>query len=126
MLSSTHLMITLRLEDNLPRLATSFCIYQSSYCKASYIGRCLRNLYFRAREHPPLWLSRGIVRTINSSILTHLVQTGYTANMEQSFTTVYLVNSNLPKSIRLEILQIAEAIAIRIKEPGLCVQKNYI
>ncbi|CAH8523514.1 unnamed protein product [Schistosoma mattheei] len=124
---STRPIITPRLKDKLPRLATSFCIYQfNCSCGASYIGRCSRNLYIRAREHLPVWLSKGVVKTVNSSILDHLVQTGHTANMEQSFAIVYRVNSILPNSVRLRILQMAEAIAIRIKKPELCIQKKYV
>ncbi|CAI2725421.1 unnamed protein product [Schistosoma spindalis] len=124
---STRPIITPRLKDKLPRLATSFCIYQfNCSCGASYIGRCSRNLYIRAREHLPVWLSKGIVKTVNSSILDHLVQTGHKANMEQSFAIIYRVNSSLPNFVRLRILQMAEAIAIRIKKPELCIQKKYV
>ncbi|CAH8682281.1 unnamed protein product [Schistosoma rodhaini] len=124
---STRPMITPTLKDKLPRLATSFCIYQfNCSCGASYIGRCSRNLYTRAREHLPVWLSKGVVRTVNSSVLAHLVQTGHIADIEQSFTVIYRVNSSLPNSVRQRILQTAEAIAIRIKKPELCIQKKYV
>nr|CAH8867650.1 unnamed protein product [Trichobilharzia regenti] len=32
------------------------------------------------QEHLPQWLSKGVVPTINSSILNHLVQTGHKAS----------------------------------------------
>lgn len=67
-------MVTLRLKEKLPRLATSFCIYQfKCSCGASYIDRCSGDLYFRAREHLPVWLHEGAVKTANNSILAHLV-----------------------------------------------------
>ncbi|CAH8624148.1 unnamed protein product [Schistosoma haematobium] len=51
---STRPMVTPKLKDELPRMTTSFCIYQfNCSCGASYIGRSSRNLHFRAREHLP-------------------------------------------------------------------------
>lgn len=43
-------------------------------------------------------------------------QTGYTANMEQSFTIIYCINSFLFKSVRLTVLQKIEALVIQLKK----------
>ncbi|CAH8629860.1 unnamed protein product [Schistosoma rodhaini] len=124
---STRPMVTPRLKDEVPRMTTSFCIYQfDCSCGASYIGRSSRNLHFRAREHLPAWLSKGLMRKVNSSILAHLVQTGHSASINQSFSIIYRVSNFLPKLVRLKVLQTAEAVAIRMKKPELCVQKKYL
>ncbi|CAH8865615.1 unnamed protein product [Trichobilharzia szidati] len=126
-LFSTRPMVLPRLKDEVPRLATSNCIYQfNCACGASYVGRCSRNLIFRAREHIPLWLSKGVVKSINSSILDHLVQTGHKASVDESFSIIYRVPNKLPKSSKHRLLQTAEAIAIRLKQPALCVQKKQV
>ncbi|CAH8594171.1 unnamed protein product [Schistosoma mattheei] len=124
---STRSLVTPKLKDELSRMTTSFCIYQfDCSCGASYIGRSSRNLHFRAREHLPAWLNKGLMKKVNSSILAHLVQTGHSASINQSFSIIYKVSNFLPKLVRLKVLQTAEAIAIRIKKPELCVHKKYI
>ncbi|CAH8597774.1 unnamed protein product [Schistosoma rodhaini] len=120
-------MVTPRLKDEVPRMTTSFCIYQfDCSCRASYIGRSSRNLHFHAREHLPAWLSKGLMRKVNSSILAHLVQTGHIASINQSSSIIYRVSNFLPKLVRLKVLQTAEGVAIRMKKPELCVQKKYL
>ncbi|CAH8492129.1 unnamed protein product [Schistosoma haematobium] len=62
-------------------------LHPDGYCfsrGASYIGRCSRNLHFRAREHLPAWLNKGLMK-VNSSISAHLVQTVHSAGINQSF-----------------------------------------
>nr|CAH8873440.1 unnamed protein product [Trichobilharzia regenti] len=126
-LFSTRPMVIPRLKNEVPRLATSNCIYQfNCACGASYIGRFSRNLIFRAREHLPAWLSKGVVKTINSSILEHLVQTGHKASVDESFSILYRAPNKLPKTSKHLRLQTAEAIAIRPKQPVLCIQKKEV
>ena len=116
-----------KLKDEVPRLATTYCIFEfNCSCGASYIGRCSRNLVFRVREHLPVWLNKGAVKTINSSILDHLVQTGHKADTDKSFSIIYRVPNKLTKASRYRILQIAEAIAIRLKQPELSTQKKQV
>lgn len=71
-------------------------------------------------------LSKDVVKTVSSSILLHLVQTDHTANIEKSFKMIYRVNSSVTKSVSLRILQMAEAVAIRIKKPEFHVQENFV
>lgn len=102
---STCLMVTPILEDKLPKLLTSFCIYRfNCSCGTSYIGWCPRNLYFRAREYLSVLLSKGIVETVNGPILAHSVRTGHTARMEQSFTMIDRVNSSPPFIVISQVL----------------------
>ena len=124
---STRPIAIPRLKDEVLKLATPNCIYQfNCACGAGYIGRCSRNLIFRAREHLPAWLNKGVVKTIKSSILDHLVQTGHKASIRESFSIIYRVSNKLPKTSRHRMLQTAEAIAIRVKQPMLCVQKKQV
>nr|CAH8825719.1 unnamed protein product [Trichobilharzia regenti] len=60
LLFSTRPMVLPRLKDETPRLATSNCIYQfNCACSGvSYIGRCSRNLIFRAHSRTSLSMAK--------------------------------------------------------------------
>lgn len=59
----THSLVTPKLKDKLPRLAT-FCVHQfNCSCVVSYICRCFRNSNFHACEKIQVWLSKGTVKT---------------------------------------------------------------
>lgn len=67
LLFSTHPMVPLRLKDKLPRIAIFFYIYQfNCSCGASYIARCFRDLYFRAREFLPVCLRKSTVKLLTA------------------------------------------------------------
>ena len=109
----------------MPSSAASFCVYSfTCSCGACYIGRTTRHLSVRAREHHPVWLSSGITKSIKSSVLAHLVDTGHTIDIKQSFQPIYRVKGNQSKLIRNRILVTAEAIGIRLFNPLLCAQKQ--
>ena len=119
--------IHLHLKDKLPISATSFCVYNfSCSCGASYIGRTARRLSDRIREHCPAWLSKGMIKSVNSSILAHLVDHNHSVDFQTSFRPIYTVNGRLSKPIRHRLLAIAEAIGIRLFKPVLCLMKNYV
>lgn len=84
------------------------------------------NLHFYSWEHLLAWLSDGLVKKLNSSILAHLVQTGQGASIKYPFPAIYQVIKILPKLVKTKVLQTAEAVAIGIKKPELCVQKEYL
>ena len=115
------------LKDKVPSSAASFCVYSfTCSCGACYIGRTTRHLSVRAREHHPAWLSSGVTKSIKSSVLAHLVDTGHTIDIKQSFQPIYRVKGNQSKLIRHRILATAEAIGIRLFNPPLCAQKQFV
>lgn len=116
-----------QLKDKLPRETTSMCVYKFvCSCGASYIGRTMRNLSQRMSEHLPSGLRGGSQRSIRSSILAHILNTGHAVNASTAFRPIYEVPLKMPKSIRCRILATAEAIGIQINRPRLCVQKRFV
>ena len=97
-------------KDRIPHLATSMCIYRfACSCGASYIGRTTRSLSTRIVEHISVWLAKGEQKTIWSSILAHLVDTGHRVDPNNAFSIVYRINRNLARSVMLKFLYTAEA-----------------
>jgi hypothetical protein len=64
--------------------------------------------------------------TATSSILTHLLETGHTVDVLTAFKPIYEVPIKMPKLARIRLLSTAEAIAIRIFIPELCIQKRFV
>ena len=119
--------ITFHLKDKVPSSAASFCVYSfTCSCGACYIGRTTRHLSVRAREYHPAWLRSGVTKSIKSSVLAHLVDTGHTIDIKQSFQPIYRVKGNQSKLIRHRILATAEVIGIRLFNPPLCAQKQFV
>ena len=103
------------------------CIYNfTCICGARYIGRTTRQLSKRIKEHHPAALSKGTVKSINSSILQHLVDSCHQVDPNQAFNIMYQIPPNLPKCVRTKLLFITESIAIKIHKPDLCKQKQLI
>ena len=92
----------------------------------SYIGRTTRRLSKRIKEHLPSWLEKGVVKTINSSILELLVNNNHLVNKDEAFKVLYRIPINLPKGTRIRLLNIAEAIGIKLIKPELGVQKKLV
>ncbi|CAH8866287.1 unnamed protein product [Trichobilharzia szidati] len=114
-------------KDKIPHLTTSMFIYQfACCCGARYIGRSTRILSKRVKEHYPAWLLKGSNSCIRSAIIEHLVNTGHSISTNTSFKVIYKVKNNLPKTVRLHLLSITEALAIQLEEPELCIQKKII
>lgn len=67
------------------------------------------NLNFCVLERLVEWLSKGVVKTVNSSIVDHLVQTGNSVSVSKSFLVVYRVSNLVQTSVQLKVLQTAEA-----------------
>ena len=115
------------IEDKLPSSTTSMCIYRfDCSCGASYLGRIARHLSKRIAEHHPAWLGKGVVKSIRSSIVEHLVDTGHQVSVQNAFSVYYKIPANLPQSIKLRQLCIAKAVAIKKLKPALCVQKGFV
>nr|CAH8855179.1 unnamed protein product [Trichobilharzia regenti] len=103
------------------------CIYQfDCSCGASYIGRTIRQVHRRISEHHPTWLSKEQKRSIRSSILAHFVDTEHKIDVNTAFKVIYRIPTYLNFALRVRLLQTAEAIAIHLKKPSLCVQKKIV
>ena len=79
-----------------------------------------------AREHHPVWLSRGTTKSIKSSVLAHLIDTIHTIDIKQAFQPIYRVKANQSKLIRHRILATAGAAGIRLFNLLLCAQKQFV
>ena len=103
------------------------CIYTfDCSCGASYVGRTTRQLSKRIREHIPTWFGKGQQKSINSSILAHLVDTNHQVDTQKAFKVIYRIPSKLPRGLRVRLLHTAEAVCIRLLKPDLCIQKKYV
>lgn len=124
---SSNPIIRQQLKDQLPRQAASMCVYKFvCSCGVSYIGRTTRKLSKRMSEHHPAWLTKGFTRKITSSILAHLIDTGHHIDLKKAFSPIFVVPSRLPSRTRIQILNTAEAIGIRVYRPELCIQKRFV
>ena len=114
-------------KDKLPSLTTSMCIYKfDCSCGASYIGRTTRRLSKRIQEHIPNWWIKGLSKSVNSSILAHLLDTDHKVDAQNAFHILHKVPPNLPSGIRFRLLCTAEAVAIDQFKPDLCIQKQHV
>ena len=77
-------------------------------------------------EHHTAWPGGKVIKSINSSVSVHPVKTNHSVQPTQAFRPIYLVRGNQPKFIRHRILTIAEAVGIRLFDPLLCAQKQFI
>ena len=114
-------------KDKLPSSEASFCVYSfSCSCGTGYIGRTTRRLSQRVREHCPAWIGSGVTKSINSAVVSHLVETNHAVNVTEAFKPIYKVSGRLSRSIKSRILATAEAIAIKRFDPALCSQKLHV
>jgi hypothetical protein len=120
-------MINLSLKDKLSVEDQSMLVYSfNCCCAAEYVGRTTRRLSERIKEHHPAWLGKGLIRKISSAITAHLVETNHQVDVKKSFKIIYKVQGNQPRAGQLRMLAIAESIAIRLRNPALCVQKQHV
>ncbi|KAH9580669.1 Alpha-(1,6)-fucosyltransferase [Schistosoma haematobium] len=120
-------LFSVSIKDKLPRLVASMCIYQfTCSCGARYIGRSQRSLPTRIGEHIPAWFYKGERKAVRSSILEHLIDCNHSTDPKNEFKVVYMIRSNLPRFLRIQLLKIAEALTIQELKPELCVQKKYV
>ena len=111
-------------KEQLPSPTSSMCIYTfDCSCGVSYVGRTTRQLSKRIREHIPTWFGKGQQKSINSSILAHLVDTNHQVDTQKAFKVIYRIPSKLPRGLRVRLLHTAEAVGIRLLKPDLCIQK---
>nr|CAH8866050.1 unnamed protein product [Trichobilharzia regenti] len=58
--------------------------------------------------------------------LSHLVDTGHRINVNTAFSVIYRIPKTLSRTVRLRLLHIAEAVAIRSTKPELCIQNEHV
>ena len=120
-------VIRIHIKDDLPSTATSMCVYSFTCTSGGrYIGRTTRRLSIRIREHNPRWLAHGVCKTTNSAILNHLLENNHRIAPHESFKVIFRVPWNKSKSVRKRNLATAEAVAIRLYKPILCLQKQFV
>ena len=96
----THPIIPQNSKDKLPSSTTSMCIYKfNCSCGSSYIGRTTRQLSKRIKEHNPAWLRKGLTKSIQSSIVQHLVDTGHQINTDDPSLSVIESHLGQPKML---------------------------
>ncbi|CAH8850906.1 unnamed protein product [Trichobilharzia szidati] len=124
---SSRPILIAQVKDKLPSCATSMCIYKfSCSCGESYIGRTTRQLNKRINEHLPSWFGKGQIKSIRSSILAHLIDSGHQVDKNSAFKVIYRIPSSLSNGIRNRLLHLAEAMGIRENNPSLCIQKKFV
>jgi hypothetical protein len=107
-------------KDPIDLSAKSNVIYEfSCTCGCRYTGRTTRQLGMRISEHIPKWLTSNKTGTPRSAVTKHLQETGHQLNPLTAFKIIYC-----PKL--KHNLKIAEAVAIRLRNPTLCVQKQMV
>ena len=123
---TTSTLFSLNLKDKIPSQDQSMVVYSfSCCCAAEYIGRTTRRFSQRIREHHPAWLRTGENKFITSSVVAHLGNTNHIVEPTRSFRVIYQAPLNQPKFTRQRILAAAESIAIRQRQPVLCLQKQF-
>ena len=120
-------IVCLRLKDRVPDSAASFCVYSfTCSCGTRYIGRTTRRLSERVREHHPAWLNTGAIKAIRSAVCSHLVDSNHSVDVKSAFHPIYKVRNRQSRLVKCQILATAEAVSIRIHNPPLCAQKQFV
>ena len=126
-LSITRPLININLKDKLPVHSQNMVVYSFlCSCAAEYVGRTTRQLKIRIREHHPRWLQTGEQKSIRSSVISHLVESGHVIDPLSAFSIIFRAPLNLPGPIRSRYIRTAEAVAIRLRDPMLCNQKQFV
>ena len=120
-------ILSLQMKDRIPWDTTSFCIYQF-VCSwgASYIGRTTRRLADRIREHHPKRLGNGFLKNGATAIANHVAETNHSVDLIASFRLIYTFGRLRSMEIRVHPLSITQAITIRLNNPPLCAQKQFV
>ncbi|CAL8068940.1 unnamed protein product [Calicophoron daubneyi] len=120
-------MLSVNLKDKIPAHDRSMVIYSfPCCCSEEYVGRTTRRLSERIKEHHPAWLQTGVIKSVRSSIVDHLVQTNHQTDRNKAFQIVYSVPNRNPNGVKKQLLAIAGSIAIRLGNPSLCAQKQCV
>ena len=116
-LNETRSMLRSPAKDKATVLDTSNCIYEfTCICKSTYLGRTEQSSSTRINEHLPKWLLQSEEKIPKSSITKHLMDTGHSMEPKIVFRVIN-------KQMRSKSLEYAEACAIKLHQPDLCVRK---
>ena len=127
LISTPQRIFQLCVKDKLLILATSMCVYHfTCSCEAGYIGHTSRKLSKRISKHYPPWYVKGQLKVSKSSILDHLIDCKHISDPKTAFKVIYRTNCKLPRGLRLRQLAIAEALAIGLEKPNLCIHSCYV
>ena len=119
-LNKTRSMLRPSAKDKAPVLHTSNCIHEfTCICGSKYIGRTERCLSTCIKEHLPKWLMQSEEKIPKSSITKHLLDTEHSVDPKVAFRVIN-------KQIHSKSLKYAEACAMRLHQPDLCIQKGMI
>lgn len=100
----------------------SICIYLFNWsCEASYIGRTIRPVCYRTAEHHLSCLSKGQIRVVKTSVLSHLVDTGSQVDLNKYFKVIYYMPSNLLSGLRVFLLN-----GVHFHKLNFCIQKKFV
>ena len=94
------------------------CIFEfTCICGSKYIGRTERCLPTRIREYLPKGILNSVDKTPQNSITEHLLDSEHSTDFINSFKVINKHSKN-------QLFEYAEACAIRIYRPNLCIQKD--
>ena len=120
-------LFSLKLKDRLPAFTNSICIYNfTCSCGARYIRRTTRSLSKRIKEDLPSWFGKGLIKSTNSLILAHLIDSGHHINHDEAFNVLHKIPPSTSRFVQSNLLNISKAIAIRLHQPELCIQKKKV
>lgn len=89
-------------------------------CGAGYTGHINQVLYRHISEYYPSWLSKGENKSINSSILKHLMNSGHMAPSHKSFKIIYTARQFVSKRAQFNESCSVEELAIDHLKHELC------
>ena len=117
--------ICTNLKNSLLRFTTSFCVYSfECSCEALYVGCTTRRPSERIKEHQSERLYAGMDRISASAIGLQLAESKHHANQQDAFRIVHRLCASHSKLLKTKLLNITEAICIRLRNPNLCAQKT--
>ena len=59
-------------------------------------------------------------------MVAHLVDSNHVVDVNTAFAPIYRVPGRYTRAVKLQMLSAAEAIAIRLHDPDLCSQKQFV
>ena len=89
-----------------------------------YLGRTTEQRSRRVKEPKSIWLSERLAKSIWGSVVQQLVDTDPPVNIDQAFSIICRVLVRFLRVLRVDRLQTAEVLTIKILKPKLHVQKN--
>lgn len=91
---------------------------------ASYLGRTQRRLFLYVLENIAIWWGYSVMKLINRTILSHLIDRGHYIKIDEAFLVLYHVPNNLSKKARLRLFYIGQINRINSKQLNLCIKRS--